>query len=89
MGPVEVKILLSLVGWLSHGQSCHISFLYYLILWSKTGHTEPTVFQLFNLASDSGIIITKQWLTGDITPIYNLGALRAQHDTTTESGHVK
>ena len=28
MGPVEVKILLSLGGWLSHGQSCHISFFY-------------------------------------------------------------
>ena len=23
IGPVEVKILLSLGGWLSHGQSCH------------------------------------------------------------------
>ena len=28
MGPVEVKILLSLGGWLSHGQSCHISYFY-------------------------------------------------------------
>ena len=28
MGPVEVKILLSLGGWLSHGQSCHNSYFY-------------------------------------------------------------
>ena len=26
MGPVEVNILLSLGGWLSYGQSCHIPF---------------------------------------------------------------
>ena len=30
MGPVEVKILLSLSGWLSHGQSCHISYFFYM-----------------------------------------------------------
>ena len=28
MGPVEVKILLSLGGWLFHGQSCLISNFY-------------------------------------------------------------
>ena len=28
MGPAEVKIVLSLGGWLSHGQSCHISYFY-------------------------------------------------------------
>ena len=32
MGPVEVKILLSLGGWLSHGQSCHISYFYIIHL---------------------------------------------------------
>ena len=31
MGPVEVKILLSLGGWLSHGQSCHISYFYKIL----------------------------------------------------------
>ena len=45
MGPVEVKILLSLGGWLSHRQSCHISYFYMLLL-LLTGQKLQTVHSI-------------------------------------------
>jgi len=48
MGPVEVKILLSLGGWLSHGQSCHISYFYIY----KGTSTDAKVKKLIHLGKE-------------------------------------
>ena len=79
MGPVEVKILLSLGGWLSHGQSCHISYFYTLeFLFRPFQNTTMAVFFSDWLISKSLLLLKplhqiKYNLTGFI---YNGSAIK-------------